>query len=249
MVVRQEPGLGRVSTRPAGFVAPSGDAPVWDDAVRVRTPDLGLDHAIEVARAAVDGRRVLQPDVVADGAARLAQRLAAADLEDPRLDRLLGVLRSRARDGLVRGRDGEPLPVATAVLGRCEAAQHDPRAWDRVAALAAPLRDVEVGEGEPQHAAALLALVGTLLVQVRGLDVEVLPILPDDWFGEAVEVRGIPVAGGGRASWALDWVDDWPVLKWATSVPGRRVTAPGLAPGWSDARARGRADLTPGAGA
>ncbi len=248
MVVREQPGLGRVRTRPAGEPVPrTGAVPAWDDAVRVRTPDPSLDHAIEVARAAVANRHVLQPSNAVDGTARLAERLAVEDAEDDRLARILGVLRSRVGDdGLVaaRRRPG-PSHDATAVLGRCEAAQHDPRAWDRADALAAGLRDRQVGEGDPTCAAAFLALVTSLLAQPRGADLELLPVLPDAWFGEDVLVGGLPVPGGGRVSWELTWPLDWPALRWASSVPGRRIAAPGLAPGWHDARPRGRADLGP----
>ncbi len=213
--------------------------PPWDDAVLLDLPDEGLARAIDLARANVADRQVLQPRQVADGAARLATRLAVQDPDDDRLTGILGVLRSRVSGGMVRDGRGRRDPGATALLGCCECAQGDPRAWERVAALAEAVAQDDPEAGGPEGSAALLAVVSPLLASNRRGDVVVLPVLPDDWFGQDVTVRGLPMAGGGRVSWSVTWPDDWPLLRWATSVPGHRITAPGLLPGWSDRHPKG----------
>lgn len=221
-----------------------GALPMWGGHVRVVLPDARLTQAVATARASLAGRALLTVEGPVPGVARLARRLAAQHPDDPRLDKMLGVLRSRVRDGLVPLADGRPDAAATAALGLCEAVQYDPRVWDRVDALAGVVLSPD-GANVSSSGAALLEILTTLLVSVRPGALELLPILPDAWFGEDAEVHGLPIVGGGRVAWSLRWPGDWPRLQWATSCPGVRVTAPGLDPAWFDTRPKGMADLAP----
>lgn len=97
--------------------------------------------------------------------------------------------------------------------------------------------------------AASAALVGAAfrrLVRERADGLELLPELPEPWYGGGVEVHDLPT-GWGRLSYAIRWHGIRPALLWHVEphrgVGAVRLTVPGLDPTWSTTEPRGDALL------
>lgn len=220
--------------------------PAWDAATRVSLGPPELQAAIEIASGSI-GRAVAPyevPPPAADAPARLAWRLAWDDPHDPRLDGLLGILRSRMVDGALHHRSGAVDLLSTATVGQAEAAWRDASAWDRCLACARALLDGEAHG--PAQAASFLGLVSGILAQETPEAILVLPLLPDDWFGEDISILGLPLPGGGRLTVALAWDDEWPRLDWLCTRADVVLQVPCLLPGWRGRGPRGSSLLAPG---
>ncbi len=95
------------------------------------------------------------------------------------------------------------------------------------------------GAGSDGRGSSPLACAGFLLL-VRDLLVTepapghavLLPVLPDSWRGQAVEVHDAVLSGGVKLSFAVRWHGARPALLWEATSPVR-VTAPGLDPSFS----------------
>ena len=106
-----------------------------------------------------------------------------------------------------------------------------------------------MGDGHHGWAAAeLLLLVRDLLVRDVPGGLALASLVPDAWLGQGWEVHDAPTAQG-RLSYAVRWHGERPALLWELDPhPGAgpaRLTAPGLAPGWSTTEPRGEALLDP----
>ncbi|MEO5678380.1 MAG: hypothetical protein ABIS47_01820, partial [Acidimicrobiales bacterium] len=148
--------------------------------------------------------------------------------------------------------------VATAAAAAAEVAAGDPAAEERLAWL------LEVGEPTwawPDHvhprtgagsegrghspaatAAFVLLVRDLLIIEPAPGQATVLPLLPEGWRGQALEVDDVPLAGGIRLSFAVRWHGERPALLWEATAP-LRLTAPGLDRSFSATGARGEALL------
>jgi hypothetical protein len=103
--------------------------------------------------------------------------------------------------------------------------------------------------------AAFLRLARTLAVIERPDGLHVLPVVPDSWFGQSIEIHDLPTQHG-RLSLAVRWHGERPAVLWdvephnndrlADLVAGQvpfRLSVPGLDPAWSTSERRGEALL------
>ncbi len=93
--------------------------------------------------------------------------------------------------------------------------------------------------------AELLFLVRQLLIDETDDGLAVLPVLPDAWRGQPIEVHDAPT-DYGSFSFAVRWHGEHPALLWELDARHRspvRITAPGLNPDWSTNEPRGEALL------
>ena len=104
--------------------------------------------------------------------------------------------------------------------GGSEGSGHSPTA---TAGFVLLVRDLLVTEPAPGHAA-------------------VLPLLPDAWRGQPLEVDDAVLAGGVRLSFAVRWHGERPALLWEATAPVR-LSAPGLDPSFAASAVRGEALL------
>ena len=92
-------------------------------------------------------------------------------------------------------------------------------------------------------AAELLRLVRRLLVVEESDGLVLLPLLPDGWRGQGLEVHELPTTAGAL-SYAVRWHGARPALLWEVEGDGPvRLRAPGLDPAWSATDRRGDALL------
>jgi hypothetical protein len=97
----------------------------------------------------------------------------------------------------------------------------------------------------PLATAAFLLLVRDLLfVELAPGHVALLPLLPDAWRGQPLQVTDGVLSEGVRLSFAVRWHGERPALLWQASAP-LHLTAPGLDPAFSTTEARGEALLGP----
>jgi len=85
-------------------------------------------------------------------------------------------------------------------------------------------------------------LVESLVQEVDG-GLALLPVVPETWLGQGVEVHDAPTSFG-TLSYAVRWHGDRPALLWELDGAAR-LTAPGLDPAWSTTEARGEVLLAP----
>ena len=105
------------------------------------------------------------------------------------------------------------------------------------------------GAGSAGSGASRVALAGFLLL-VRDLLVtesepgaaDIVPVLPDAWRGQPLEVGETVLAGGTRLSFAVRWHGTRPALLWEVTGP-LRLTARGLDPTFVTVERRGEALL------
>lgn len=148
--------------------------------------------------------------------------------------------------------------VATAAAAALEVTTRDPVALERLAWL--------LGAGDPTWAwpdhvhprtgagsegsghspaatAAFVLLVRDLLVTEPAPGHAVLlPLLPDSWRGQPLEVSDAVLSGGVRLSFAVRWHGERPALLWEASGP-LHLSAPGLDPSFEATAPRGDALL------
>lgn len=107
------------------------------------------------------------------------------------------------------------------------------------------------GSGHAPDVTAAFALLGmSLLASGQGdamdpqVTLDLLPWLPPEWRGQALEVHGLPTAAG-RLSFALRWHGTRPALLWELAGEGPDVAlgSSGLDPDWSAGGRRGEALL------
>lgn len=97
----------------------------------------------------------------------------------------------------------------------------------------------------PAATAAFLLLVRDLLVtEPAEGHVAVLPLLPEGWWGQPLQVSNAALDHGGRLSYGVRWHGARPALLWEASAP-LHLTAPGLDPSFSTTEARGETLLSP----
>ncbi|MEM7286373.1 MAG: hypothetical protein AAF480_08490 [Actinomycetota bacterium] len=81
-----------------------------------------------------------------------------------------------------------------------------------------------------------------------GGPIAIVPGVPEEWFGAAIEAHAVPVTGGAVA-FGVRWHGERPAVLWdvATAAP-TTISAPSLDPSWSDDRPRAEAllEVTPG---
>ena len=65
-------------------------------------------------------------------------------------------------------------------------------------------------------------------------------ILPA-WFGQSLEVHGVPTAPGSSVSYALRWHGERPAVLWEQQGTPTCLTAPAVAPGWKSTEPNGEA--------
>ena len=101
-----------------------------------------------------------------------------------------------------------------------------------------------MGDGHHGWAAAdFLSFLRNVLVQdARDGAIEVLTLLPDEWYGERISVRDAPTHRG-PLTYTLTWDADRPVLRWEFDRPGAVLRAPGLDPQWSSDEQTGEVTL------
>ena len=156
-------------------------------------------------------------------------------------------------------------PWLTGLLAAVEIGLGDRRGLERLRALAAGGRGAwpELVDGEPRvpvpladhHAAATAAFVlaaRRLLVVERGPHLArpdrlaVLPVVPDEWLGQGLELHEA-ATDFGRFGFAVRWHGDRPALLWELTPidPERpfRLECPGLDPSWSSTAPKGEALL------
>jgi hypothetical protein len=92
-------------------------------------------------------------------------------------------------------------------------------------------------------AAELLRVVRRLLVCEEEDGLVLLPVVPEGWRGQGLEVHGVPTTSGAL-SFAVRWHGPRPALLWELDGAGPvRLRAPGLDPAWSSSERRGDALL------
>ena len=192
------------------------------------------------------------------GVCRPAGPLAA---DEPGLAQRLGQL--RVVGAAVAGPCGLET-ATTARLARVEVARADRRAWDRLSWLVEAASDTLAwpeslhptsgrgsgGDGHSFRAAAEFVTAGRELLVTDEpaaggtASVALLSVLPEEWYGQGIEVHAAPTEAG-LLSFALRWHGDRPALLWQLTVhadlAGVRIRAPGLDPSWSSVEARGEA--------
>lgn len=104
------------------------------------------------------------------------------------------------------------------------------------------------GSGDdPCVSAAVVELVRSLAVRVDGRTIALLPVVSSSWFGQSIDVRGVPTSVG-RCSYSVRWHGQRPALLWevdvAADVRDVVVTCPALDPSFSSTAASGEALLT-----
>ena len=153
----------------------------------------------------------------------------------------------------VTGPTGSDVP-ATLAAAAAELAEGDPAALGRLAWLLAVGDPTwswpdhvhpRTGAGSVGRGSSPLATAGFLLV-VRDLLVTepapghalLVPVLPEGWRGQPLEVHDAVLSGGVRLSFAVRWHGPRPALLWEASGP-LRLTAPGLDPSFTSPEPRG----------
>ncbi len=92
-------------------------------------------------------------------------------------------------------------------------------------------------------AAELLRVVRRLLVCEDADGLVLLPVVPESWRGQGLEVHALPTTSGTLA-FAVRWHGARPALLWEVEGEGPvRLRAPGLDPAWSSTERRGEALL------
>jgi len=107
------------------------------------------------------------------------------------------------------------------------------------------------GDGSDGSGASSLASAGFLLL-VRDLFVTepapghavLLPVLPENWRGQSIDVHDAVLSGGVHLSFAVRWHAEAPALLWEAGRP-LHLTAPALDPSFVSFDARGEVLLAP----
>lgn len=73
--------------------------------------------------------------------------------------------------------------------------------------------------------------------------------MPIDWFGQSVDVYGVPTVAGSTVSYAIRWHGERPAVLWEQAGEAIELTAPVAAPDWRSSDERGEALWPPPPGA
>jgi hypothetical protein len=201
----------------------------------------------------------------------VAAAIGAVDSRDATVAATLDLIRDEltsAAGGVTAGvlSDGWA-PWLTALLAQVEIGLGDRRGLDRLRALASstdgrgawpelvddePRVPAALTDHHPNATAAFLLAVRSLLVVERGPHLArpdtlaVLPVVPDEWLGQGIELHDAPT-DLGAFGFAVRWHGDRPALLWELTPadPSRpfRLEAPGLDPAWSSTEPKGEALL------
>ncbi|MEM9465384.1 MAG: hypothetical protein AAGA90_08410 [Actinomycetota bacterium] len=139
---------------------------------------------------------------------------------------------------------GDDLDRTTAALVAHALADDAPNAAAEAAALADRLPAATRRPRSPVAAGAERVL-GHLFRDAELADrIEMLPEVPETWFGQSIDVRGM-VTGLGTLSFSVRWHGDRPAVLWErTGGPDdAELTCPGLDPSWSSTARSGEALL------
>lgn len=201
-------------------------------AMRVVLPDERLQHEVDAAR----GQLLLEQWPAS--ARTLAQQGLLAEAEDVLVE---AALRAERSTGVL---DVELL-VGLATLWRLG---RNEKLADAVRPLVRSTLALATDLGARPRPPHVLDRVRSQLVDdTRDRCLALLPLVPDDWLGQGLEVHDAPTASG-MLSFAVRWHGARPALLW--DLEPRRddvvtLTAPALDPAWSSVERRGEALLAP----
>ncbi|OWY59609.1 hypothetical protein B7486_73645, partial [cyanobacterium TDX16] len=120
----------------------------------------------------------------------------------------------------------------------------DVHAWLDVASPAWGWARRPGAPADPALGAQLVGLALDALVHETEDGLALLPVVPDGWRGQGVDVHDLPTPRG-QLSFAVRWHGERPAVLWdlqptpGEPASGARLTAPGLDPTWSTVEARG----------
>ncbi len=249
-------GWRTVTSRAADVQVPDA---LMVEAWRRVVPDLviaaGSDDPLEAAEAAPwldmaglhdEADRARASVIVATEAGRLRGHEAAAAItalasrelrvEEPSgLGDLVDLLVSSAGESI----DGDSLTNAAVAL---RSTADGPA--DELLRMAASLPKAPPQGPTSNVARGAAGIIGRLVGPVTLGAVDLLPSIPVDWFGQAVDVRGI-VTHVGRVSFSLRWHGARPALLWEREggPPEAAITCSGLDRAWSSNERSGEALL------
>lgn len=200
----------------------------------------------------LDVRGLPGADAVAAGWRRVLDRGMQVQLPDRALE---ARLRAARTEMLLRGQDRRPAPEVVAALEDWGFVAEATEAWERLgtrdrrrAAERPPVGTWAAAAAIDDPARLLLAVRRLLVDDPRGPGtVTLCAEHPESWWGQPVEVRQAPVAGG-TLSYAVRWHGARPALLW-DAPEGTTVRIPGLDPGWRADASRGEVLLAPVPGA
>ena len=261
-----EGGLPTRPTTPEDIAA--GWRAITDGALTVEVPDVDLVAAWrrvvgDLVLAAGDGDPIVAGEAAwwldlagleAEADRARAQVLNAADRGRLDADGAVVALRALASKGLRHGNAsalaetagplvrmaGSSLDATTARLVADALADRAPRA-------AADARRVAESASAPERtttspvAAGAERVLGHLF---RDADlagrIEMLPAVPETWFGQSIDVRGM-VTGLGTLSFSVRWHGERPAVLWERigGPDDAELTCPGLDPTWSSTERSG----------
>jgi hypothetical protein len=124
----------------------------------------------------------------------------------------------------------------------------DVQAWLDVASPTWGWARTPGAPADPAQGAELVGLALDALVHETDDGLALLPVVPEGWRGQGVDVHDLPTPRG-HLSFAVRWHGERPALLWdLRPAPGEaavaaRLAAPGLDPTWSTVEARGEALL------
>ncbi len=180
-------------------------------------------------------------ELTAEAAVAGLRALAGRDLivgERSGLDQLADVLAETAGREL----DAETLMFAAAALESTDArAAKDAR---RLAARITESGLVYRGPHSRVARGAATVLAPLVADHMRQHRLDLLPAVPEEWFGQPVDVRGLATAAG-TVSFSVRWHGDRPALLWERvgGVEDVEIRCPGLDPAWVTGDRNGEALL------
>lgn len=127
--------------------------------------------------------------------------------------------------------------AALAAADRVLASADEDRARRDLARITAG-RSVTRRPGDPPDGIAAVPW----LESVFAVDGALLPGgLPASWYGQSIEVYGIPTSAAGAVSFALRWHGERPAVLWEQVGDAVTLAAPAMAPDWSTSDTKGEA--------
>ena len=165
------------------------------------------------------------------------------ELPDPALQSEVDAARAQL---LLAGQAGRPLPEVVAALEDWGFDDEAVTAWHRLGFVAKRRAAKRERGGEPTasssassalRAARQLLAIRRRLVTEDARTVQLFPDWPEEWNGQAVDVRDAPTRMG-PVSCSVRWHGTRPALLW--DIPaGMQVCAPGLDPSWASSDRQG----------
>jgi len=117
-------------------------------------------------------------------------------------------------------------------------------AADQLMRLAKSLPESPTPDPTSIVARGAAAIIGRLVGPVRPGELDLLPAIPTEWFGQPVDIRGV-VTHVGQMSFSLRWHGARPALLWERQggPSDAVITCTGLDPAWSSSERTGEALL------